>query len=138
MKRGGLLTRSGKKRNGGGKGGPFISAHGGVGQVGGRQNAAASCGGGAWQCTQAMLSAGSGPTEAGAGGRCLRMWSVPNRGEVGGCQVGPRYSPGRRGQIRLNCFKNIQNFPNFDQSKFELPKLQKFGKKYYVLPGLSL
>jgi hypothetical protein len=48
----------------------------------------------------------------------------------GGLTGGPRYSPGRRGQIRLNCFKNIQNFPNFDQSKFELPKLQKFGKKY--------
>jgi hypothetical protein len=49
--------------------------------------------------------------------------------------VGPRYSPGWRGQIRLNCFKNIQNFPNFDQSKFELPKLQKFGKKILGATG---
>jgi hypothetical protein len=50
--------------------------------------------------------------------------------------VGLRYSPGGAFKYGLNHFKNsnrfknIQIFSHFDQSKFGLPGLQKFGIKY--------
>jgi hypothetical protein len=50
--------------------------------------------------------------------------------------VGPRYSPRQRGVKGFKPFskferlKNVQTFPNFDRSKFNLPMLQKIGIKY--------
>jgi hypothetical protein len=93
-----------KENGGGGIGWRFLYRHVEVGD-GSAEGARGDMewGGGAWRCTRVALSASSGPTAAVAHRRRLRVWTALNRGEAG-LTGGPRYSPGRRGQIRFKPF----------------------------------
>jgi hypothetical protein len=75
-------------------------------------------------------------TAVGAGERLLRARLTPNRGEARADQWSPATVPDGAIKYGLNhfknsnYFKNIQFFSNFNQSKFDLSELQKFGIKY--------
>jgi hypothetical protein len=75
--------RGENKRGVAASGGAFYTSVRGEGQVGGRRHTEARSGGGAWRCTRATLSAGSGPATVGASGRRLSAWPALNRGEAG-------------------------------------------------------
>jgi hypothetical protein len=88
-----------------------------------------------------VLSAGSGPTLAGASGRRVRARSVPKKGGW----ITDKWARGhsnerRRFELGLNAysnkFKQVQIFSNCDQPKKHFPLLRKIEIKY-VFEGLK-